>query len=184
MKNTLTDLPFLFRPFHACLMLHVVTVSCHFYNLGLNFMPNYAHLAPQYVHLDFPSSKHGTNNLLKNGWNLSLTDYVSNQECIQFLFEHSSQNIILLETPIKLGRLKFRTFSHWVDWHTRHYQYLSWNHFQTRSILSDHSFQTDYNFIKEFIAVLEVIRDLLPKSAYNYQKIPSKMSLTCYQRIQ
>ena len=34
MKNTLTDLPFLFRPFHACLMLHVVTVLCHFYNLG------------------------------------------------------------------------------------------------------------------------------------------------------
>ena len=57
----------------------------------------HAHLTPRYAYLGFPSSGYRRNKLLVNASNLSLIDYVSNQEYIQFLIEDLWQNIIFLE---------------------------------------------------------------------------------------
>ena len=61
------------------------------------FCQTHVHLTPRYGDPGFPSSGHRINKLLVNTSNLSLTDYVGNQEYMQFLIEHPWKNIIFLK---------------------------------------------------------------------------------------
>ena len=67
--------------------------------LRYTFCQTHVHLTPWYPYLSFPSGGHRTNKLLVNASNLSMTDYVGNQEYMQFLIEHPWKNIIFLEAP-------------------------------------------------------------------------------------